>query len=398
MIRRMTYKQIGAVSPFDETAPFIYLIQSDFVHGSLQTETQELLQVLQGDPVEAALAKSLGDHHGDGVVFDLLVVQSVLVDLLQGVRDGQVETEACEDLRQIAAGVVLREPHLVGGPGFHHHAGGNAGAVGDVVGAELLQAVAHGVAEVQELAHAGVPLVGFHDGLLDGDAALDDVLIILSLDMVDETLLHDHGALHRLRHTVQDLLLRQGVEGLVVADHHGRLPEGPRQVLSVVQIHRGLASHRGVHGGKESGGDLNVFDPPEIGGCGESGKVAHHAAPQGHDQVASGKALFGEGFQDIRIGWQVLGMFPFREDDLGGLKPVVPQGLQNSLQIQMIYIAVCHNTGPAGLDTFTNEFSRIPDDTLPYQDIIRPGRRHRESIHKFPFFILLFITSIWYNT
>ena len=106
---------------------------------------------------------------------------------------------------------------------------------------------------------------------------------------VEEGLVQDAAVLDDLGHAVGEGEVVQGVQGVGVHEDRLGLPEGPGQVLAVLEVDGHLAAHGGVHLGEEGGGDLDKVHPPEDGGGGEAGQVTHHAAAQGHHGVGAGE-------------------------------------------------------------------------------------------------------------
>src|SRR5439155_17514352 len=62
-----------------------------------------------------------------------------------------------------------------------------------------------------------------------------------------------------------------------------RLMERPDQVLGFRMVNAGLAAHRAIHHGEQSGWNHQEWQPPVIGRRYEPGQVADDAATNGHD-------------------------------------------------------------------------------------------------------------------
>ena len=129
------------------------------------------------------------------------------------------------------------------------------GAVAPLVALGVLDRVAQRVPVVEDLAQAllGEVLaddVGLHpDGQLDHATELGrgrvgrDIRV--GLDDVEDLGVADAG-LHDLGEPGEDLVLRQRVEQLEVAQHRGRRVEDAHEVLALVRVDAGLAADRGV--------------------------------------------------------------------------------------------------------------------------------------------------------
>ena len=76
----------------------------------------------------------------------------------------------------------------------------------------------------------------------------------------------DAAVFDHLRHALHEHRQRQGVQHLRIHEHQPGLPEGPRQILPVLQIHGHLAPYGGIHLGQQGGGDLHEVHPPQDGG------------------------------------------------------------------------------------------------------------------------------------
>ena len=178
--------------------------------------------------------------------------------------------------------------------------------------------MAQGVAKVQNLPPALLPLVLGHHRSLDFHIAANYFIYVFSHvgfhQKMEKALVGDETVLESLRRPVQEGVLRQGGEGIRIADHGLGLPEGPHQVLAGRQVHGGFAPHGGVGGRQESGGHLNKVDAPLVGGGGEARKVPHHAAAQSHHAVAAGNAALCQKAQDLAIGGERLLLLPGGND------------------------------------------------------------------------------------
>ena len=99
----------------------------------------------------------------------------------------------------------------------------------------------------------------------------------------------DHGIFDDLGAAAAVFLRRQGRQTASVAEDQGGLIEGPGLVLPPGQVHPRLASHGGIHGGQEGGGELHVGNAPAVGGGGEAAQIPGDAAPQGQKQILPGE-------------------------------------------------------------------------------------------------------------
>ncbi len=104
--------------------------------------------------------------------------------------------------------------------------------------------------------------------------------------------------------------------------------EGADQVLALGCVDRGLAAHRGIHLGQEGGGDLHEADAALVDGRREAREVAHHAAPEGHDQVAAIKLEVEQAAGQLGQMGEALGLLAGRQGDQLGLDARLLQAVQ----------------------------------------------------------------------
>ena len=190
-------------------------------------------------------------------------------------------------------------------------------AVGDGKAAVLLDGVAQGVAEVEELALAALKFVLVDHGGLDlhvpAHHAVNAAVDILGHEKVVEVPVRDQAVLHRLGYAVGEGVLRQGFKCVCVADNHRGLVEGPRQIFPRGQVDGGLAAHGGVRRGQEGGGHLDIVHPSLVDSGGKPRHVPRHAAPQGNYKIGTGQFIFRQKFQHPAEGPQIFALLPRRE-------------------------------------------------------------------------------------
>ena len=159
------------------------------------------------------------------------------------------------------------------------------------------------MAQVQQLPPPGVELVALHHVALHLHAAGDDRLQLIPdvhlLQAAQQIAVAQHAVLDDLGAAVGEHGIGQTFDGFRVAEHQPRLVERAAEVLARGQVDGGLATDGGIHAGQQRGGHLNQAHAPQIGGCGEAGEVAHHAAAQGDQAVRAGEVALGEEVHQI---------------------------------------------------------------------------------------------------
>ena len=83
------------------------------------------------------------------------------------------------------------------------------------------------------------------------------------------------------------LARRQGGEGVRVAEHGERLPEGAHQVLALRQVHAGLAADRRVDHAEERGGHVHHRYAAVVRRGGEPRHVGDQSPADGDDHVSA---------------------------------------------------------------------------------------------------------------
>jgi hypothetical protein len=93
------------------------------------------------------------------------------------------------------------------------------------------------------------------------------------------------------------MALGKGFQGVHLAENSNWLIERADQVLARLMINGGLPANGTVHQRQQRGRDLDIGQPAKVGGCRESGEVAHDPSPQGHDTATP---LHTEGGQFVK--------------------------------------------------------------------------------------------------
>ena len=136
-------------------------------------------------------------------------------------------------------------------------------------------------------AHAQVlTLVRRHHGGLDAHARGD----ARHQRLRRQVLAREEVVLGHLAEARAALALREGGEGIGVAQHRHRLPERPHQVLALGHVDPGLAADGGVDHAEKGGG--NVHDPHAtvVDGRRKAGSVGDHPATHGDHLVGPREA------------------------------------------------------------------------------------------------------------
>ena len=274
-------------------------------------------------------------------------------------------------------------------------------AVHETVLRAALDGVADGVAEVQVAADTGVELIvrdivrfdlhAFGDHV--GDVRPDSVRALRE-DLKEAGAL-EHSVLDALGTAVMEDDVRQGLEGVDVADDPKGLLERADEVLARGDVHRGLAADGGVHGCQQRGRHLDVVDAPQEGGRREAGQVAGDAAAEGDEQVGAGEALPGAEIQDGAHDVEGLGGLSGGEDELDGLKAFLLEGLPYGLHVQGRHIAVRDDSDFTGLVDFFHQLAGVFHEASPDEDIVVPGGRYVYGLgaHDGSPFLVLFLSS-----
>jgi hypothetical protein len=157
--------------------------------------------------------------------------------------------------------------------------------------------VADGVAKVEEHPVLGVQFVLLNNYTLYITANIQNGFDItrdsqaggMSCQVVKKGGVGNAAIFDDLRHAVGKGLVIQGVQRVRVHEHQLGLPKGPSQIFAVVQVHRHLAAHRGIHLGEQGRGNLDEVHPTQDGSGGKACQVSHHAAAQGDHRVGAGE-------------------------------------------------------------------------------------------------------------
>ena len=227
-------------------------------------------------------AHALQEDHRNVLPRPLLVQSHGGGVILRRAGDGGGQPQGGERLLQALRQLRRGHPQAYTQPGGGAHAGGHRRAVAPLgVVPRQLVGVAQRVAEVEEHPLPRVPLVLFHYAPFNRAAGIQDVFHFRhqlrpggpGRQEVEEGRVPDAAVFDHLRHALHEHRQRQGVQHLRVHEHQPGLPEGPRQILSVLQIHGHLAPYGGIHLGQQGGGDLHEVHPPQDGGGGEPRQI-----------------------------------------------------------------------------------------------------------------------------
>ena len=169
-----------------------------------------------------------------------------------------------------------------------------------------LDRVGDGVAEVEDLAFAGVALVARDDAQLGQHAGGDHGLVVdrrADPHAVPEPPAGDQGGLEHLGVAGGAFLGRQRAQRRRVDEDPGGLMVGADVVLGLGQVDARLAAVGGVDLGDHGGRNVDDRDPALIRRGAEPGQVADDAAAQRDDVVAAGQARPHElGPDDLGVG------------------------------------------------------------------------------------------------
>ena len=182
------------------------------------------------------------------------------------------------------------------------------------------------VTVVQALAHAAAfrlvlrDDVGFeHDGARDG---LGGHIVIARRERggvvaqpEEELVGVDHRRLRDFPAAACPFARGQRGEHLGRSAHVGGLREGAYEVLACGKVHARLAADRGVDHGEQRRGCLHHGDAAHEGGCGESGKIAHHPAAKRHDRAVATELQARHRFPNLTCDLDRLRFLSCGDDD-----------------------------------------------------------------------------------
>ncbi len=187
--------------------------------------------------------------------------------------------------------------------------------------------MAHGMTEIEDLSVVGLQRISHHHLCLDenrlGHEPSPEIQVLSGqrgierLDSFQQIDICNDRMLDHLGKTVEPLVGLQRGETGQVYDHGQRRVKRPNEILARRRVHPGLAPHRGVHHGKERGGQVHRADAPHVGSSGEARKVAGHAAAECHHQGTSVQAGLEHGVFDALFGGPGLGGLTCRKFDAG---------------------------------------------------------------------------------
>ena len=143
------------------------------------------------------------------------------------------------------------------------------------------------------------------------------------------------------------------------------------EVLSLREVHAGLAADGGVDLGQQRRRHLQTGDPPVVGGGGEPGGVADDAAAEGHDGVAPEETPGGEAATERLHRRQALGLLAVAHEEHLGHRAGPPEGGEQRFGVALGDRRLAHDRhpGPAadGGDGGPVEHAR------PHQDVVAAG-------------------------
>ena len=108
------------------------------------------------------------------------------------------------------------------------------------------------------------------------------------------SLIPDQAVLDDLRHAGGKLFCWQRVQRSGIHIHHTGHVKRSDHVFILLKIDTGLAADTAVHLSQERCRNLEKIDAPQVGGCDESGQIAHNTAAQGDEQVAAIKMVLDQ--------------------------------------------------------------------------------------------------------
>ena len=185
--------------------------------------------------------------------------------------------------------------------------------------ARALDSVADRVAEVQQLAQAGLCLVLLHDGLFDPQRAFDhrvDVLIErVRFQKCEQLRVRRAGHFDGLGQPVCDLPGRQRFEYVRVNEHFFRLPEGADDVFHVLEVDGHFTADGGVYLRQDGGRNVVKINTPHKTGGDEARQIAHHAAADGDDAVRSVEVFLQHCFAELLVNREALAALAGRHRD-----------------------------------------------------------------------------------
>ena len=230
-------------------------------------------------------------------------------------------TSATDNIRQATPGA-----HLDCGESGCYAASVSQGEV-----ACRLDGVADGVPEVEGLAPPVLALVLIDHVALDLDVSCHDAheLVGVKARLADgfeaepliELLVRQHTVLDHLAARIAEQLRRDGRKAVDVGNHERRLQEGAREVLSRLEVHGGLAAHRGVDHGEKGRWHLDHLNAALVEGGGESSHVTRHASAKRNHGVGASEAGNGHALQDAPQGREALVLLACGEGHGRDLEP-----------------------------------------------------------------------------
>ena len=211
------------------------------------------------------------------------------------------------------------------------HADGNRFAVQQPVGetARRFQRVAERVAEIEQLAVAGLALVArddrglgaaaHRDGVFargtSGGIAAGEYVFPIGFEPGEEGGVAEQAVFGDFGVAGAEFALRQHVKQSRVGDNQDRLMESADEVLAVAGVDGGLAADRGIDLRQQRGRHLHVIEPAPHHRRGESGEIADDAAAERDDEIAALDARGDDGLADLFEDRKAFRPLAGRDDD-----------------------------------------------------------------------------------
>ena len=246
----------------------------------------------------------------------------------------------CKQVRN-AGNVGGRKSGQLGGESCRGHLADGDGFAMQVaaVTRNSFQAMADGVAKIQNGAQAGLGFVLAHHVGFDLAAAGNDFrqgggmtaedFGHFPLQPFKQGCIVDDAVLDDLGQAGPEFAVGQPTQGRQIAEHQARLVESADQIFAGLEIDAHFPAHGTVHLGEQGGGHLDQRHSAQVGGGDETRQIPDHATAQRHDERLALHAMGGELIVAGMENLQTLGAFPRRHENEGRIKPRLDQRLVN---------------------------------------------------------------------